>query len=462
MIKKIIGFAPGVIVPMALNFMLTFLYARYLEPGEYGVFNIYLNTIQIVYALTLSLFQTAALRYYSIQNTYRNEREFVSTYFWGNIFITLAIVPVAITISFLLSFNWWIVTLSVGINGLYQFFCTLYRLKSSSLHYNIMRCISSIISLIILIWCANRIVPLTYFWPIAATYGSYAILVIYEVVANRKLINIQCFSFSLLKESVHYGLPLIGVTLLGNIIANSDQYFLMYYLGDEAVGNYALGYRLVDALIINMLTMILLVMTPELNKRHDTNGMAQSSVVLSKMIDSAFWIILPISFAVIVYADYIIKYIFPSYMAAAHIMRLVVFASIFHGISMFTCKGLELVRKSKYILLSLLVAAAANCIYNFVFIPIYGIDASAHSSLLAYILYNVLLMFYTKKYYKMNIDAKYIWRCSLAVISTIIVAIILMRVCPITNLLVLLGEIMICCVIYFSLSFALRLLRVFI
>lgn len=81
MIKKIIGFAPGVIVPMALNFMLTFLYARYLEPGEYGVFNIYLNTIQIVYALTLSLFQTAALRYYSIQNTYRNEREFVSTYF---------------------------------------------------------------------------------------------------------------------------------------------------------------------------------------------------------------------------------------------------------------------------------------------------------------------------------------------------------------------------------------------
>ena len=74
MLKKIIKYIPGVAVPILINFLLTMLYAAYLSPSEYGLLNIYLNTIQIIYSLTLSVFQTAALRFYSLKE-YDSEKE---------------------------------------------------------------------------------------------------------------------------------------------------------------------------------------------------------------------------------------------------------------------------------------------------------------------------------------------------------------------------------------------------
>ena len=73
MIRKILSFVPGVIVPMGINFLLTILYAQFLSPGEYGILNIYLNSILIVYAISGSVFQTASLRFYTIRESYENE-----------------------------------------------------------------------------------------------------------------------------------------------------------------------------------------------------------------------------------------------------------------------------------------------------------------------------------------------------------------------------------------------------
>ena len=142
-------------------------------------------------------------------------------------------------------------------------------------------------------------------------------------------------------------------------------------------------------------------------------------------------------------------------------MQLVVFASMFHGISMFTCKGLELVKHTKYIFWGLLIATATNCLYNLVFIPIYGIDASAHSSLIAYVLYNALLVFYTKKYYNLSFDLKYLFKVIVVSIITIIVAELQMFIKPIDSLLVLAVEVFISAIVYLGGSYFSGLLNVF-
>lgn len=461
MIRKILSFVPGVIVPMGINFLLTILYAQFLSPGEYGILNIYLNSILIVYAISGSVFQTASLRFYTIRESYENESSFISSYLFGNLAATLTIIPFSLIINIFLEFDWEIIVLSVGANSIFQFICNLYRLKNYSFLYNFSRCVTAVSSIILLFLFSYIIDPLTYVWPIIAVYGSYFLFVLFEIFMLRKQISLSKISFSLLKESIKYGFPLIGVSVFGYIISSCAQYFILYYFDKSAVGNYSLGFRLVDALVINMLTMVLLVMTPELNKQHDYHGEKVSSVTLMKMISAAMWIIMPICFAIIVYADYIILFIFPEYESAAHIMRLVVFASIFHGISMFTCKGLELVKHPKFVFYSLGVSTLFNCLYNAIFLPIYGLDAAANGSFLTYVLYNVLLILFTRKYFDLKIDYRYIFKTTIVTLITLVVAVCMMSFFPVSSLLILMIECLICVFTYLIFSFIFNLYFVF-
>lgn len=461
MLKKIVKFVPGVVIPMLINFLLTMLYAGFLKPEEYGMLNIYLNTIQIVYSVSASIFQTASLRYYSMRRTYTDEKDFISSYIFGNFFATIIVMIASLLINLFFEFNWWVIVLSIGCNSLYQFLCNWYRLENQSDKYNILRCVASVLTVFILVIFFLVVKPLTYIWPIIALYGSYGILASVELIILREKVSIRRVSVKLLKASIVYGLPLIGVSVLGYVVSSFDQFFLLYFLGDEAVGNYALGHRLVDALIVNVLMMVLLVMTPELNKQHDCEGEQKSGIILKNMISIAVWIILPVSAALIVYAPYIINFVFPAYNSAAHIMQLVVFASIFHGVSMFTCKGLELIKKPQYIFYGLLIAAIVNCTYNAVFIPIYGIDASAHSSLIAYVVYNVALVLFTKKYYPLKCDVPYLLKTLVVTVITVVVAVVLQDILHIHDLFHLVLEGFVCAITYVTLSFALKLLKVF-
>lgn len=458
MLKKVINYLPGVAIPMVINFLITMLYAAYLEPGEFGILNVYLTTIQIIYSLTISVFQTACLRFYTM-GEHKTEEEFVSSYIFANIITTLIIVPILIIVSLFLNFNWWIVVISVGLNGLFQFFCNYFRVINKAKEYNLMRMVSSILGLGLLIVVSRVIKPLSFVWPLLVVFGSYGVVSFYELLRVKDNISIRKLSLVFIKKSVIYGFPLIGVSILSYVVASSDQYLILYFLGESAVGNYSLGYRLVDALTVNLLTVILLVMTPELNRQHDLNGANLSQEVLKNMISAAIWIILPLSFAIIVYANYIVSYIFPAYTGAAHIMRLVIFASIFHGIAMFTCKGLELIKKPKYVFYSLLVAAIINIIYNLIFIPVYGIDASAHSSLIAYIVYNLLLLIFTRRFYSISLDIKYLAKTVIATLITVLAAVIMMNIVPITSIWFLAFEAIVCVIVYVGASFIFKLWR---
>src|SRR5699024_11432470 len=98
--------------------------------------NIYLTTILMVYSVTLNVFQTACLRFYSL-NIHENEAEYVSSYIIVNIVTTIVIIPFALIVNLFLKFNWWIIVLAVGANGLFQFLCNYYRVTNKARVYNL-------------------------------------------------------------------------------------------------------------------------------------------------------------------------------------------------------------------------------------------------------------------------------------------------------------------------------------
>ena len=142
-------------------------------------------------------------------------------------------------------------------------------------------------------------------------------------------------------------------------------------------------------------------------------------------------------------------------------MCLVLFASVFIGLLMFTCKALKLIKKPKYILYSLIIASLINCGYNAIFIKIYGVTASAHSSIISYIVYNILLVYYSRRYYDLQLDFRYILKTVLATGVTFLLATLLMNTWGITNLMIFIIQFLVAVIVYLVCSVILKLFEPF-
>lgn len=458
MVKRIVSYIPAVGIPILINFALMYLYSNSMSPSEYGVLNIYLNTISLLYSLFLSFLQSSALRFYSMKDINKDENVFYSTYVFGNLFVAIAALIIMFIINTLVfRFDYLIISAAIGINALYQFDLNYYRLQNKDKSYIIGKTVTSVLSLVFFAVGYMLLTKMNYKSTLISVYGSYLLLVIFELISDKEKLHIKSISFALIKKSLIYGLPMVGVSIVGILVANSDIYVLMYYLGEKAVGEYSLGYRLSDSFIVNVTLLILTVMTPELMRAYDQRTREDSQATLRKMMNFNVWVTLPLVGAIVVYAPYIIKFLFPNYNEAVNIMKLVVLASFFHGLSLFTCKPLELARKTMTLLWLLIITAAINFVYNLVFIPIYGIDASAHSSIMAYVVYNVLLVIASRKYLMVRFDFTYIFKNIGLLLFTTIIANAVLRAWEIKSISTLIVQILICAAVYIGMSVALKL-----
>jgi O-antigen/teichoic acid export membrane protein len=460
MLKKIAIYIPSVLVPMIVNFVLVILFARYLEPEEYGLMNIYLNTISLVYAFGLSFLQSAAFRFYSIKNYVKSTEQYITTYIISNIILTLLYFSFMIIINeYFFQFNANIIAFSIGANALYQLYLNLYRLEDSSRGYTYGRILTSVLTLAFFFLFLSLVKGVDYNHAIYSIYGAYAIIAIVELLKRWNSIKPLQFSFELVRKSFSYGIPMTGVFVVGLIVSYSDQYLILHFLGTKFVGFYSLGYRFADTLISNLTMIILIVMTPTLMKIYDNGNNQESERIISGMININLWIVLPISLCLMIYAESIILIVFPSYVGAATIIQLVVVAAVMHSLSMFTCKGLELAKETKRIFLYLLTAGIINFTYNVIFIPVYGINASAHSSFISYFVYNILLVMGSMKFVKITFDLIFILKLAVINTFTCILAIIIKRYWPVSTLYELLGHVIICGSFYIIVSTLSKLLN---
>jgi O-antigen/teichoic acid export membrane protein len=449
MLKKLILYIPSVAVPMVVNVVMVYLYAKHLKPENYGILNLYLNTINIIYAAVLSFIQTAAFRFYSIRDYYESRKQYLSTFVLCNLAITIALLAISYIVNLLFfKFNYMLIATSVGINALFQFYLNLYRLEGRNKSYVFTRIASSLLTLVVFVLLVTVSGKVTYNQIIWITYGMYAVFVIAAIATQREKFSYKSVSIELLKKSFQYGLPMMGVTLMGNIISSSAQYILKYYLNDDAVGLYSLGYKISDMSIANITMLILLIATPSIMKVYDQASKNDSIDTLSKVLQVNNWVIFLFAFEIIFYADNIIKLIFPGYVGAESIIRLVAIAAVLHSISLITCKPYELNKKTGLLCILLIITAAINAGYNAIFIPVYGLDAAAHSSILAYIIYNMLLHFKCEDNERMSFDRVYYGKIVIALSAAFVVAILLNSVWELTTPLTLIIQAVISACVY--------------
>lgn len=465
MIRKILSYLPSTITPLLVNFVLVFIYAGKMSPADYGIYNVYLNSISLIYAVALSFLNSSSFRFYSIKGLYEDEREYYSTFYVANLALCALIAVVLLLANLVVKFDWAVVAFAVTMNALYQFDVNMYRLRDRTIGYTFARLSASFGALGFISACVALSVNVDYSIPIYTFYGAYAFTIIVEFVRCAPLLSVRHVSRNLFVESIKFGMPMMGVNVIGLLISYSAQYVILYFLSKEAVGYYSLGFRLSDTVISNITMIILTVMTPVLMRVYDEakgDRTLSGSAMITKLINLDVWVVLPICVMLAYYAEDIIRLLFPSYEGAQLVVQIVVLSAVLRSLSMITCKGLELARETKRVFQFLVISLIVNLGYSLLFVPIYGVLAAGHASILAYLVYNALLIKESASYVPVNIDWRYFMKVMVLSLAIACLAVLLRSLFSLNDIGSLLAQGCACAIAYLIASIAAGLYKQFL
>jgi O-antigen/teichoic acid export membrane protein len=429
-------YIPAKIFPAIMSVVGVVLFTRLFSPEEYGKYVLVITTTTIL---------TAILSQWMIQATLRYRAQYIGinqgTVFNRNLLTILFLLTVTILILSLGFYNfrsifgeykdYYIISVLIIISGIW--FNNLIALFQSDLKsqkftlYTVVQAFLRVtlpIALILLIkkdiffllygllFCS--FIPII---PMLLSIGNdnknFCTSADSTILSKKNL-------FLFLKQFFYYGFPMVGWFLGAQLLSMSDRYFLQFFRGSNEVGIYSSNYNLV-ASAISFVTMPLLTAAhPLLMKAGITISHRKEKVESLITNFSRYYSLMTIP--IIIYIVFSYKKITElilgvDFRPGGVVLPIVLFGLIAWNFAMFGHKGLEFRNKTRTMFLYVIICTIIKIILNFLFIPRYGFIAAAFTTLVAFLIYPVLVYYGTKNDIKWNIP----W---MSIVKSLIAAII--------------------------------------
>jgi len=390
--KQTFTYAVGDFSTRLLNFIFIPLYIIYLTPEQLGVIaliHIMVNIGSLSFGLGVPI---AASRFLAMK---RYEQKVV----FGTSFLFTALLSLLITaimLRFTSFFNHLFIkdtayllalkigALSIPFIMLNQIIQGVWKIQEKPIHYSIFQLVITAITLGFAIFF---IVVKKYnaTGVLAAQLTGYVVGTIFGSLYFAKMI----FSFdrNILKKMIKFGFPLIPHKLSMTVHSMADRYLIRLFWGLEAVGIYALAYK-IGQIVTQLVTPFQTAWVPFVFNYAELEGGRQRVERIGKIY--IFYIIL-IGCLVALGAPWIIK-VFSrngSFAASQHFIPIIVIAHMLLCLYNVVSFGIILKRKTYLMPLISATAAFVNIVLNILFIPRYGIAGAAWTTVVS-----ALLMFY--------------------------------------------------------------------
>ncbi len=246
---------------------------------------------------------------------------------------------------------------------------------------------------------------LSYF--LASNYVMYSDK-IYELLLNKRVFAV--FDFKIAKKVLTYGIPVCIWFFASQFFAIGDRILFKYFNITNLVANYA-SFRDLSVGLSGFITMPLLMASHPIiiqmaktavDKKEIENIIIQNIKLLTTLFTSIFM-------GIFFIGEYVLVYIVSKkYLLETNLMFLVVFSIFLGTISMYLHKGLEVDGKTELMAKVALVVAGLSLILNVWLIPIWGVQAACLVSILAQVLYNVFVYYYSVNVYRIKISPMFI------------------------------------------------------
>jgi O-antigen/teichoic acid export membrane protein len=287
-------------------------------------------------------------------------------------------------------------TISIGV-------FTLMRLQSKSVLYSLMQILKLVVTLGVTIYYIvylKRGIKGIYEAQIIGHIPYFLFLVKYIFK------NIQFrLEFKILREMLKYCLPLVLGSLSATVLTIFDRFSLNYLATLDDVGIYSLGYRIANTIRIIFVTSVQLAISPIIFKKmHDPDNKRFYSKLMTYQGFLVAYLILLIS----IFGFEIIK-VFTSndgYLAAVYIIP-VIGISVFFGMLKDTSFiGLQIVKKTTIIGISLFIVTVLNMGLNILLIPHLKIHGASFAALISQIVLFIIIFASSQKQYHIPYEVR--------------------------------------------------------
>lgn len=224
------------------------------------------------------------------------------------------------------------------------------------------------------------------------------------------------------KQHIKPILIIFSTTVAITVYVNSDITMLGFVTSDYYVGLYSTSVK-IYTIIKNVLAAFLMVLIPQFSLLFSKGNKKDISVFFSKVFNMLTLLIIPMSLGLFILSDDIVVLISgKEYIAASKSLRLLSIAIIFSLYSyMYTQCVLIPLKKESIVFKITLISAIINIFLNFILIPLWGINATALTTIIAEILTFVISYIESKKYIQLIDINKNLFSVMLGCVSISIV-----------------------------------------
>lgn len=378
------------VILKAMNFFLMPLYTKYLTTEMMGIS----DTVTSFTGLLLPLFvlglDSAFSAFYYDKGEKQAEKVFNTVWFTllGMGIVPLLLCGFSTEISAVLfkgdqySVIVMIALVSVSMNILYMPFALNLRMKNKMLLYGVINIAASFCMILLNILFVVIFELGTVSLALSTMFVQIIQLFLF-VFANREKVRLQYFDRQLLRKMFCFAAPMIPGVILSWVLSLSDRYIILHFHSAREVGLYGVGTRLLTILNIFISSITMAYTTFAYGSKNDSNAKEKYIRVFDLMV----LILGGICFTLALFGQEVVSFMTaPEYHSAYVVVRDLMFAQLFYGITSIVAYGILFEKKSVYALIANCLGAVANIALNLYLIPQYGIAAAAFTTLLGYIL----------------------------------------------------------------------------
>jgi O-antigen/teichoic acid export membrane protein len=208
---------------------------------------------------------------------------------------------------------------------------------------------------------------------------------------NKKL------KINLLKEIFSYSWPIIFLGLISTIFSSTDTFMLGFLRNVNEVGIYNTAVPLAGLLQFIPL-LFLQFFFPLVTKEYSNNRIGLIREISKQVNKWIFMLNLPFLILMLFFPGAIINLFFGvEYLAAQNVLRFLSIGVFFYSLGTISDNLLSMAGKSKINLFNLCLAGILNIFLNSILIPKFGINGAAFATMITYLSWTGLSIYWTKK-----------------------------------------------------------------
>ena len=390
----------GKIIPSLLGFFTIIMLSRIFGKETYGQFSIILTIILASQIIFSGWILQGILRFFSESHSV-SQKEFVNSVWRISYFTSFIGAVVLMGILFLLNKDdLLIIIFSIILFVLIMAFSiqsTFFQAKLQSRKYiywdSIRALCIPLFTVLLYLLFRNKSCKI-----ILSGYSLAYICVVFFMISlkdNNELRLKEPFRKDVFKNLFKYGMPLtlwLGSSYLLNV---SDRYVIAIYHSYGDVGVYSAAYDIITRGLGVLFIPIINAAHPIIMDRWNKGDYESSIKVIKAGLIYEVGIFVPVAIIILIFRKSLVLFrLGPEFADASDIIFPIALGSFFWRLSMLIHKPLELDKKVLTMAVLVFIALASNLGLNFYFIPRFGYNAAAYTTLGSFFIYFIGVIIY--------------------------------------------------------------------